>query len=124
MRNWDFKGGTTRAFFNFKVKINENINWVNLALNRPLVPTFIEAAESLEIESFVPYIDNAIYPENIPEIVKNYETHPSIFKIKEYVDVVSKFIFSDITPNNFEDEICKLDPKKTSTENDIQTVMK
>ena len=47
--------------------------------------------------------------------------HPSILKIKEHVCVDSKFTFSDNTPNNFKDDICKLDPKKASTENDIPT---
>ena len=60
---------------------------------------------------------------DIHEIVKNYETHPSILKIKENVNVESKFIFTDTTPNNLKDEICKLDPKKASTENDIPTKM-
>ena len=80
---------------------------------------FIEAVGNLENESFVPDIDNRIYTGIIHEIVKNYETHPSILKIKENVNVVGKFIFSDTTANNYKDEICKLDPKKASVENDI-----
>ena len=47
--------------------------------------------------------------------------HPSILKIKEHVCVDSKFTFSDNTPKHFKDDICKLDPKKASTENDIPT---
>ena len=35
------------------------------------------------------------------------------------MNVEGKFIFSNTTANNFKDEICKLDPKKASTENDI-----
>ena len=82
---------------------------------------FIEAVENLEIEPFVPHNDNIIYTESIHEIVKKYETHPSILKIKEHVCVDSKFTFSDTTPNNFKDDICKLDTTKASTENDIPT---
>ena len=33
----------------------------------------------------------------------------------------SKFFFSDTTPNDFKDEIRKLDSQKASTENDIPT---
>ena len=73
---------------------------------------FIEAVENLEIEPFVPHNDNRIYTESIHEIVKKYETHPSILKIKEHVCVDSKFTFGDTTPNNFKDEICKLDTKR------------
>ena len=79
---------------------------------------FIEAVENLEIESFVPNIENIIYTGIIHEIVKNYQTHPSILKIKDNVNVEGKFIFNDTTPTNFKDEICKMDPKKASTEND------
>ena len=73
---------------------------------------FIEAVGNLEIESFVPDIDNRIYTGIIHEIVKNYERHTSILKIIENVNVEGKFILGDTTPNNFKDEICKLDPKK------------
>ena len=43
---------------------------------------FIEAVENLDIESFVPNInvEHEIYKGNIRQIVKNYETHPSILK--------------------------------------------
>ena len=82
---------------------------------------FIEAVENLEIEPFVPHNGNRIYTESIHEIVKKYETHPSILKIKKHVCVDSKFTFSDTTQNNLKDDICKLDPKKASTENDIPT---
>ena len=46
---------------------------------------FIEAVESLASEPFVPHNDNRIYTESIHEIVKKYETHPSILKINEHV---------------------------------------
>ena len=77
--------------------------------------------ENLEIEPFFPHNDNRIYTESIHEIVKKYETHPSILKIKEDACVDSKFTFSDTTPNNFKDDICKLDTKKASAENYIPT---
>ena len=42
-------------------------------------------------------------------------------KIKEHVKVENKFEFKDSTPNVFENEINRLDTKKTCMENDIGT---
>ena len=76
--------------------------------------------ESLEIEPFAPDFENN-ETINIDDIINKYESHPSILKIKENVQVKNKFFFNDITTNNFKDELYKLDPKKASTENDIPT---
>ena len=43
---------------------------------------FIEAAETLEIVPYDSDNHNAVYLGNISEIVKTYESHPSILKIK------------------------------------------
>ena len=75
--------------------------------------------ENLEIEPFAPDTDVSINTINIDEIRYKYESHPSIIKIKENVE--NKFLFNDITPNDFKKEICKLDPKKASIANDIST---
>ena len=77
--------------------------------------------ESLEIEPFAPDLDNKTNTINIDEIIKKYETHPSILKIKENVKVGNKFSFKEITANSFKEKIYKLDPKKASMENDIPT---
>ena len=82
---------------------------------------FIEAVESLEIEGFAPDFDDGIQPTNIDEIINKYARHPSILKIKGNIQVEEKFIFNNISPNDFKQNICKLDPKKASIENDIPT---
>ena len=83
---------------------------------------FIKAVDNLGIEPFVPTGKNNIQTESIEEIIKRYERHPSILKIKENVnDQNEKFIFMDTTPHVMKNEINKLDPKKASVENDIPT---
>ena len=43
---------------------------------------FVEAVDYLEIEPFAVVCKNDIISENIPEIVKMYESHPIVLKIK------------------------------------------
>ena len=98
---------------------NDTINTIdNKEVAEKLNNFFIEAVENLGIETFYPDI---VYTENINEIIKNYKTHRSILKIKEKVNAKSKFFFSGTTPNDFKDEVRKLDSQKASTENDIPT---
>ena len=83
---------------------------------------FIEAVENLEIEGFISdndftYSENV--DENIDNIIKKYKIHPSILKIEENVKVQTKFNFGDITSNEIEIEIRKLDSTKATMENDI-----
>ena len=83
---------------------------------------FIKAVENLGIEPFVPNVNNNIQTESIAEIIKTYERHPSILKIRENVnDENEKVIFMDITPKVMKNKINKLDPKKASVENYIPT---
>ena len=82
---------------------------------------FIEAVKNLEIEPFVPDSDTGINTESIDDIIKMYENHPSILKIKENVNVENKFTFTNSTPNTFKNEINHLDPKKAGIENDLPT---
>ena len=56
---------------------------------------------------------------NIDDIIKKYCSHPSIIKIKENVELDSKFEFCNITVDEIYKEINALDPKKASVENDI-----
>ena len=72
---------------------------------------FVEAVESLEIDPFAPDFDNSINKMNVEEIIKKYVTYPSILKIKENVEAEYKFLFNEITTNNFKEELYKLDPK-------------
>ena len=83
---------------------------------------FIEAVESLEIKTFndkndVPKSENV--DENIDGIIKRYQAHPSILKIKENVKVETKFEFYDITEDQIYNGIKELNPSKASVENDI-----
>ena len=56
-------------------------------------------------------------------IINKYENHPSIIKINENVSEGNNFAFKDITPQVFEREILKLDPKKATPQNDIPIKM-
>ena len=44
---------------------------------------FIKAVENLEIQLFIPNIENNTETKGIDEIIKIYKKHPSILKIKE-----------------------------------------
>ena len=80
---------------------------------------FVEAVENLDIEPFTIVNENDISSENINEIAKNYELHPSIIKIKENVEIKEKFKFRNVKPEDIKDEIDKLNPKKASIGIDI-----
>ena len=80
---------------------------------------FIDSVENLKIESFASQSENEISCDSIEDIIKMYELHPSILKIKENVKIQSRFEFSDITSHDFEVKIKELNSKKASIENDI-----
>ena len=79
---------------------------------------FIEAVDNLNIEAYLPtYTDHIEFTEDtvsddIQVIINKYKNHPSIIKINENVSEGNNFTFKDITPQVFEREILKLDPKK------------
>ena len=83
---------------------------------------FVEAVENLEIDRFNPSED-IIQSDNaddiITSIIKKYESHPSILKIKENVKVKSEFEFTNLTEDDMYSTIKSLDPKKGSIENVI-----
>ena len=83
---------------------------------------FIDAVENLEIELFASDVeaDNTIKAGSvIDSIIKKYKSHPSILKIKENVKIENKFEFLEMTSEEMEKEIKKLDPKKASMKDDI-----
>ena len=83
---------------------------------------FIQAVENPEIESFDNLNDVAKpinIDENIEDIIKRYQSHPSILKIKENVKVEKVFEFIDATEDDMYDGIMELNPKKTSVKDDI-----
>ena len=69
--------------------------------------------------SFTAVNEDHISSENVSEIIKNYEFHPSIIKIKENVEIKEKFKFVNVNPEIIKDEIDKLNPKKACFGNDI-----
>ena len=73
---------------------------------------FIDAVGNLEIESFTTLNAKDVTSGNILEIVKMYELHSSVLKIKENVEIAEKFNFKTISSNQMMDEINKLNPKK------------
>ena len=90
-------------------------------------PLLIETIDNLE-----PYApDNVINisSENMDatssktfqDIIKKYDSHPSIIKINENVRKENIFSFTDMTSLDFENEIIKLDKKKASMDDDIPT---
>ena len=87
---------------------------------------FIDAVENLEIEKFNldhSDIDFQNIDEKLDDIIKKYQLHPSILKIKENVKVDTKFNFDDVTEDEVYSEIKALNVKKASMENDIPAEM-
>ena len=78
---------------------------------------FINSVENLDIKSYIPSIEDK--NENLDDIIKQYENHPSVLKIKEHVGSVDKFKFTEITVENMNKEIGNLDPRKVSVKDDI-----
>ena len=76
---------------------------------------FLVAAQSLEIEPFVLETCKG----SLDEIIKQYESHPSVLKIRENVLIGEKFTFKDIDPKDISQRINDLDPEKAGVENDI-----
>ena len=102
---------------------NDNITIDNTEVAEKLNTFFIESVDKLEIESFLKDNTNNISDENLQKIIDDYANHPSILKIQENVNNVSKFFFKDKRPLDFEIEILKLNPKKANLKGDIPTKM-
>ena len=81
---------------------------------------FLQAVENLAI---VPYKYETKQgnksDDNIIKIINKFANHPSILKIKEYVNIEEQFSFSEVTAHDFYCEINKLDTKKGTVENDL-----
>ena len=78
---------------------------------------FIKSVENLDIKSYIPSIEDK--KENLDDIIKQYENHASVLKIKEHVGSVDKFKFTEIIVENMNKEIGNLDPRKVSVKDDI-----
>ena len=79
---------------------------------------FNEAVENLDIELYLTEYMGDQLTCNLQEKLDKYD-HPSIKKINENVKLDTKFSFSDITFQEFENEILKLDIKNPVQEDDI-----
>ena len=66
-------------------------NRKNSFQNSMTIDYFIEAVDSQEIETYCP--NNNGVPEDISEIIKKYETHSRLLKIKENLKFENKFFF-------------------------------
>ena len=52
---------------------------------------FVDAIGNLDIEPYIPLRSNETLSENIEDIIKKYESHPSVIKMKENVTIKDKF---------------------------------
>ena len=84
---------------------------------------FVDAIENLNIESFIQTANDDDPCNFIEDIVKKYNQHPSIIKIKQYVSIDNKFSFSETTNQQFQVQIKSLNPKKATVENDMPSKM-
>ena len=73
---------------------------------------FTEAMEKLGIETYA--LGNSDGAQ--PEIMDQYNNHPSITEIKEYVNEEHNFFFSDLSSKDLEKQILELDTKKANIE--------
>ena len=73
---------------------------------------FNEAVENLDIELYLTEYMGDQLTYNLQEKLDKYDDHPSIKKINKNVKLDTTFSFSDITFQEFENEILKLDIKK------------
>jgi hypothetical protein len=86
---------------------------------------FIEAVQNLDIKKFYDIEEdtddsNMNSEQKVNQILKRYESHPSVVMIKSKVNVSQKFTFDDVDKDEMYEKIKSLDPKKGSSK-DIPT---
>ena len=76
---------------------------------------------NLNIQPYIPaYADiNTSEQKSVQDIIDRYKNHPSILKIKENVSNEKNFSFKNISTQQIENEILKLNPRKAIPEGDI-----
>ena len=107
---------------NILIVENENIFSDNKEVAEKLNNFFIDAVENLGIEHFGLNMSN-VYSDEIDDILKQYELHPSILKIKEIVIIDEQFRFSDLVEQDMQNQILQLNSKKAGIENDLPAKM-
>ena len=123
-----FSGKQKALDRNIVIVENDKICSDNKDVAEKLINFFIEAVENLEIEPFEMNMGNTGSHEideidEIDEILKQYELHPSILKIKENIIIDEQFRFSDLVEQDMQDQIMQLNPKKAGIENDLPAEM-
>ena len=103
---------------NIVIAENDTIYSDNKEVAEKLNNFFIEAVENLEIEPFE-LNNELICSDQIENIVKQYELHPSIPKIEEKITLHEKFRFSNLPDENMQQYILQLNSKKAGIENDL-----
>ena len=85
----------------------------------------MESVENLEVERYMPTIviesNENDYEDNIDNMIKKFQNHPSILKIKENVSLEVGFKFRDVTVEETFKKIISLDPSKACMKDDIPT---
>ena len=82
---------------------------------------FMESVENLEVERYLP-INNIEVDKNLDEIdkiVKQFQDHPSILKIKEKVKIDKGFKFEDTNDDKMFKKVNSLDANKACMKGDI-----
>ena len=82
---------------------------------------FMESVENLEVERYLPK-NSIVLDENlddIDKIVKQFQNHPSILKIKENVKIDKTFKFEDTNNDKMFKKISSLDANKACMKGDI-----
>ena len=103
---------------NIVIVESDNIFSDNKEVAEKLNNFFIDAVENLGIEPFRVDMGN-VSSDEIDEILKQYELHPSILKIKENVIIGEEFRFSDLVEQDMQNQILQLNSKKAGILNDI-----
>ena len=101
---------------------NDKIFSDNKEVAEKLNHFIIDAVENLGIEPFGVDMGN-VSSDEIDEILKRYELHPSILKIKENVIIGEEFRFSDLVEQDMQNQILQLNSKKAGILNDIPAKM-
>ena len=70
---------------------------------------FITTVDNLDIEPFTVSNTGESHEKSVKEIIQDYDSHPSIQKIKEHFGVNETFSFQSISPDNFEFRIANID---------------
>ena len=102
---------------------NETIISDNENVANTLNDYFVKVVDELDIEHFEVNNLHDILPNKMQEIINKFKLHPSIIKIKETVKLDDKFIFRDEATPQTKNCISRLNPKKSSVENDIPMKM-